>query len=518
LDTSEYRLEDFTGEGDSHLPRIAQELQPLLAATQDAFATDDLRLGSPGLQELARILVDFAFDVHCGIGIWDAYEKYNAGWFGAPLPLSEMTADGDAPAGICQSRIRHLLWIICPEFCDDRFLSPQDPDILRLTAAVHPFLNEKLASVPKDSGIKKFLDAPNTYGWNIKRKLVWLGTRSYMFRIPYVRFVAEECGGEPSIDHTDEFVCARCTRWSGLGVIDVLASVLDITDEDRRVLRSWYERHFAPYKVLSANKAVARVLNVVNNRGYLIRMNTERVLFHKGELVLGSLVPWRKEWYWSGAQRKFDRPSQSAISDMKAQMMRSAPQIVCRYWKEYEQKVLEYLKNAHAASLAVHGSDLVVYPDGAAFAANVREEMRRLWESKPADARKAAAERHGLKDGIPEISLPEDMIKSTDGIGMFLNPDEGQELMRGFNLVVNGFRRKGTGLTEPEEDAVREFFCSESASVRFVKRMVAEYGDESIRAAFHLPADSPAYWLDYLLRSCKGHFFRKRYPTISIAS
>ena len=31
-----------------------------------------------------------------------------------------------------------------------------------------------------------------------------------------------------------------------------------------------------------------------------------------------------------------------------------------------------------------------------------------------------------------------------------------------------------------------------------------------------LPGDLPGYWLDYRLRSRKGHFYRKRYPTLAV--
>ena len=55
-----------------------------------------------------------------------------------------------------------------------------------------------------------------------------------------------------------------------------------------------------------------------------------------------------------------------------------------------------------------------------------------------------------------------------------------------------------------------------SASPAFVKRVVQERGGESIKAAFHFPKDSPDYWLEYLLRCHKGHFFRKRHPPLSV--
>lgn len=104
-------------------------------------------------------------------------------------------------------------------------------------------------------GDKLAVTPPNDYGWDVKRKLVWLGSRSYMFRALFRRYMLERCDGQSDIGHTDDFICQECTRWSGLGVIDILAGVLDIDDNDRKDLRSWYERHAAPYMILSARKS-----------------------------------------------------------------------------------------------------------------------------------------------------------------------------------------------------------------------------------------------------------------------
>ena len=64
----------------------------------------------------------------------------------------------------------------------------------------------------------------------MKRKLVWLGTHSFMFRTMFARYMEEQAAGRSDIAHTDDFVCQECTRWSGLGAIDILAGVLDISD------------------------------------------------------------------------------------------------------------------------------------------------------------------------------------------------------------------------------------------------------------------------------------------------
>ena len=68
---------------------------------------------------------------------------------------------------------------------------------------------------------------------------------------------------------------------------------------------------------------------------------------------------------------------------------------------------------------------------------------------------------------------------------------------------------------DDELDAIRGFLESDSISPRFVNKLVQEYGDESIRVAFLIPEKPNHPCLDFLFRRHKGHFYRKRYPTIS---
>lgn len=171
-----YERYEREARGDRCLRRIAKDLQAVLAEAQETFEYDSLHLEGAALKELAEVLVDFAFDIHCDVGIWEAYEDYNLEWFGTPLPMSVTPGSGDRPAGIHPARIRHLLWVVYPELIEDLILSPSHQDVLRIAEAAHPFLDERLSSVPKDSAARNFLATPNRYGWDVKRKLGWLGT------------------------------------------------------------------------------------------------------------------------------------------------------------------------------------------------------------------------------------------------------------------------------------------------------------------------------------------------------
>lgn len=520
-----YQPDAPPGKIDRHLPKIARELADLISEAQKEFSYDSLCLDRAAVEDLACVLVDFAADVHAGSGIWLAYERYNREFFGASLPIT-----GDAgvelhPRGIGSDRVGHLLWMIYPELIADLVLGPVHRDLLLLTGLLTPFLRSRFARLPSShaglrptsSCVKSFLGGPNDFGWEVKRKLIWLGTKSFMFRLPFRRYIAEECGGERSIGHIDDFICQECTPWSGLGAIDVLAAALDISDEDRQCLRGWYERHAAAYKVLTADADVMETLNVYSEERYLIRMNTKKPMFRAGQLVLGSLVPWRGEWYWSGKQRVIDDPTPDLIEDLKATMKRRSPRILCRYWKGYEKKVRERAQALYARSLEYHGKELVAYPDGLAMAADWQKEFRHYLDSLPKENVAEAIERHGLrKNGLPEMSIPGELLSEKDGAGVYLNPNEGKEIMPGFNPILAGFRRKGEDLSEDEAEAVRGFVLSEAVSPRFVKVLVDEHGDDSIRTAFMLKGNRESYCLDYLLRRYKGHFYRRRYPSLSV--
>ena len=69
-----------------------------------------------------------------------------------------------------------------------------------------------------------------------------------------------------------------------------------------------------------------------------------------------------------------------------------------------------------------------------------------------------AIKKYGLKDGRPEMPIPKDLLEHKNGLGVFINPDEGKEIMQDFTSVVAGLKRKGEGLTEEEEYCLRGFF------------------------------------------------------------
>ena len=122
--------------------------------------------------------------------------------------------------------------------------------------------------------------------------------------------------------------------------------------------------------------------------------------------------------------------------------------------------------------------------------------------------------RHNLKNPWPEISYPSELLGSDNGVGLFYNPEEGQEIMTEFYDVISGFKKKGVNLNEDEESSIRGFIYSNAISPQFVNKLVDMYGYESIFSSLLIRGNNDKTSLEYLLRRYKGHFYRNRYPTL----
>ena len=89
-------------------------------------------------------------------------------------------------------------------------------------------------------------------------------------------------------------------------------------------------------------------------------------------------------------------------------------------------------------------------------------------------------------------------------------------MMTSFDNVLHGFQKQGRDLSEEESEMVRQFLYADAISPQFVHKLVHDYGDASIAAAFLILQDCDTYYVEYLLRRYKGHFYRKRYPSLTI--
>ncbi|MEW6379157.1 MAG: DUF3843 family protein [bacterium] len=479
----------------------------MLKKAQSSFAYDNLYLRDSQIRELAGVLVEFAEDIHNDIGIWKGYEHYNREFFHTPLPITLRPGVKLEEKELLKHRIHHLIWVWYSILWTGFIFEPEHKDLTLLAGMADDFLEERFTTIPRSSGVKEFLSRPNEYGWDVKKKLIWLGQHSYLFRHSFQNYALEEYAGQVSIPIIDDFVCQENTIWSGLGVIDILAATLDITQKQKSQVRSWYERHLAYYRVLTVKGPGAEVMNLINDKPYTVMVG-EPNPFKAGQFIFGSLVPWDKEWYWSGEQKAFPEMPEKLIQEAKDQFFRELSAVSYRYCEDRAQRAREMVSAYYRKFVKYNGDDLVIYPDGASLSADWKKKFPLIY-SPDLPARELE------KIKMPEIPLSPELEQCTDGIGVYFNPDEGEEIMTGFDDIVSGFEKKGIDLSEDEEEGIIGFMRSDSISPGFVKKMVEKYGDESIASVFYMDRLQHEYYLDYLLRRYKGHFYRNRYPSVS---
>lgn len=495
------------------LSRLSRDLARLLMKAQRHLTYDTLSLPDEEFDRLAAVLVEFGEDIYHDIGLWRGLEQYHQAFFGTPLPLLPPPPDDFSARQ--EGRLCHLLWVLYSEINSDLILSPTHQDLRHLARVTAEFLAGRCVKKSPPSSVKQFLAQSNRYGWDVKRKLIWLGRHSYLFRYSFQNYIAEH-GGQADIDTIDSFICQHTTAWSGLGVIDLLAAVLDISEAQRAELRSWYERHAAYYRLTALKPDHLEAVNLINNQPYTIRMEKPEVHFKAGQVVFGSLIPWRDEWYWSGQQSRLSAVSEQMIRQLRQEFLTKVPQIAYRYLPDRVEQARASLREHYAEFVRSQGDDLIVYPDGLTMAAELQKMYRLRNEALPPDILQAEMNKAGLSTPAPRMPFPRELIDNDNGVGVYFNPAEGQEIMVQFNEVLGGLKKRGINLTEDEEEALRQLLYSPAISPAFVQRLVREYGSESLATAFviHEPADDT--WLAYLLRRYKGHFYRRRYPHLTL--
>ena len=508
------------GKADKYLPDIAQDLRGLLEKSQRGFPDRSVVWPGESLSELVAVLVEFGEDLHADSGLWRSLENYNREFFGTPLPLTVGDSSADVLNGFDLRRIQYLIWTLWMEMNPEICASPNHANLLHFANMAGTFLTERFVRVPADSGVKNFLAGPSRFGWEIKRKLVWLGTKSYLLRWFFANYVSEQDEGA-TVGVTDDFICQESAGWSGLGAIDILAGALDVSAKDRATLRSWYERHAAFYRVVSRQdrgEETERIIlrNLINGQPYTVRMNMPRCPFQPGGVVFGSLTPWRGEWYWSGEQRTYQNVPEHEEASLRREMLERHPGIAYRYCPAEAAQARAANRKQHDEFVAHCGGDLAVYPDGLTLAAAEQKRLETLWRAADQEHVRRVMRERGLERPRPPMRFPREFLDHDQGIGAFYNPEEGEEFMLGFNHVLSGLRKQGDGLSDPERDALRHFVSDRCISPAFVHRMVREHGAASLLETFHLRDLPPDRALAFLLRCHKGCFYRNRYPSLSL--
>jgi hypothetical protein len=520
---TQYRPSGASASEISRLVKLAAawfaRLEPALRNIKsDAFIlTKDQRL------ELALAMTEMADDLHADSGIWRALESSNLALFRTPLPGLREPTD-PPPTRLDARRFHFFLDGVWRHFQPDAIVSPRHLGFAAIAADASDFFSTHLgASPPEPSSVSTFLDSDHSRAWDVKRKLVWLGTRSFLLRFAHADYVTREAAQRrepPTIALTDDFLSQECTAWSGLGALELLAERLGLFAKDRAELLGWHARHIAFYRIdtIAENNDVLMTMglkNLVNEQPYLVRveMPRARLPFQIGNMVFGGLVPWRGEWYWSGTQQRWPEVP-GDFPNIKREFFHRSALITYRYCPDRAAKARTYSAEQHDAFVRFHGTDLAVFPDGLTMAAAEQRRTRHYNQSRAAELDARYADLDHVKNG-PSLPYPPEIIDCTRGVGLFSQPGESIEIFREFDVLCAALRASETPLSEDQSASLQGFIESPAISPAFVRRVIARHGSAGLSSLYHLPpGDSVA--LDHLLRRHKGAYYRPRPPDITL--
>ena len=456
-------------------------------------------------------------------GVWGALEASNRALFGTPLPL--LWRAGDTPLVRFDARqFQFFLHSVWRHFKPHLLVSPAHRGFVAIANRAAAFFGEVFGGNSRASSIATFLGTANTRGWEVKRKLVWLGTHGFLFRFAYADYMACKPPQDGDVvGATDDFLCQECTAWSGLGPLDLLAAVLDLPEEDRATLRGWHERHAAFYRVdtlRDRNRGMEietmLVVNLINDQPYSVRLEMPRgqCPFAPGQMVFGSLVPWRGEWYWSGAQKTY-RGVPPDFSTIRRSMVEKNSRLVFRYRPDLAEHARKSVAVHQAAFVRFHGSDLAVFADGLSAAAAQQRHWREQIEAKLGADLPAFLAKHGMDRTGPKLSWPQKLVECRRGVAVFYHEGEGIEMLAEFDVLRGALGKSRETLAADEADTLQGLIESAETSPAFVRRVVREHGSAGIAALYYLPVGDDAE-LEYLLRRFKGFYYRRRFPNISL--
>ncbi|MGK0186174.1 MAG: hypothetical protein ACI9R3_001957 [Verrucomicrobiales bacterium] len=408
-----------------------------------------------------------------------------------------------------------------PGFIDGLVLAPDHLDLQAMADTAAEFLTERFSSMPQDSGVTKFLATENEHASDIKRKLVWLGTESYLFR-GFFSSYQDEQGKEPGdISVIESFVCEECTEWCGLGVADILVEAIGLNDEDAEDLLSWRDRHTALFRIIDTKKdgdfiETLTSRNIVNGEDYLVSMNMIVAGFECGMVFFGALTRWRGTWYWSGEQRRLGKVSSEKDEELRWAMFEESSQSAYRYCEPEAEKARKVMAEHHTNFVQHYEDDLVVFADGLTLAETERKRMAEMWAAAPKEDVEHAMQSQGLERPEPRMSFPPEFMNHDQGISAYSSPEEGIEYCINFHQLSNGMQKQGVDLSEAELETIRGVVVDSSCSVAFIRRLVSDSGPQSIAWAFLIRNQSLEWVMETLLRRYKGSYYRKRYPRITL--
>ena len=509
------RFESYDVAEFSFYGSVRRDLEMFIKEHATFFDTPDLKLTPKRLSYLTKLLVEFAEDLHYDVGLWRSVEEYNQKLFYTPLPLI-VRYKHEIKEKFDKNRFKFFIFNMMLEFKPYLIISPTHPGLELFSKQLSTFFKAHFKNAPAKSTLKLFLNEPDDYMWDFKQKVVFVGTKSYLFRLCFRNFYKESQNSPGDIETIDKFVNEHPTKWSGALVTEITAMAVNLPKNLRKDVETWYERHTSIYKFISWNNNNLIMENIVNNQIYEIYFDFKSNPFIENKYMMGGLVKFDNKWHWSGSQHIFGKleEDEEKINELKNKLISDLPQIVYRYDIKRLEMARESLLKDYNDFVEFFGSDLVIFENGKTLESEFKKKILFAYNKISDEQKKQYFEEYGKQIEIPTFDFTGNLHESENQIAAHFNPDIGFEFVLQYDLFISGLQKQGVGLEEEEKEVIYVLITDKRVSPQFIKRITDEYGTQSIQKVFYLDIDDNN--LEYLLRVYKGKSFRKQYPHVSM--
>ena len=511
------------GKIDRYLPKIAEGLYEVIQRTKRDMPKLGPEIDTITVEFLSALGVLFGEDLHCRLGIWRALEAWNVEQFRTPLPFLVPVGGADLRLrGFDPRRVQHFLWRTITEVSTEDgnylFINPCHEELALLAREVANFLELRFSKkLPQDSPIRRILGKRYPEAPDLKEKLVCLAKGSYLL---CTQAPTEDPDEADSLDEyfirvqeLDDYICQECSSWAGMGALDLLSGILGLEGQEKEELSSWSRRLFSVYKVTDIQwkgeiVESMDVLNFLNGKTYEVIVGTElRVTV--GNVLMGALVQWRGEWYWSGAQKSLGNPSAEREEGLKADLEENNSGWVYRSCPEKEDRARELIHLQHEHFLKHYGDDLKIFPNVEAMQQNEAERFNTYNEQFA-----KANDKPSMPKKVTKV-FPKEVMEWEGKVAAFSDPVLGMSYIRDYTLLEAALSGQ-EGNSGDQQDRVLSLMTDPTATPSLVRRLVEKYSSDGLSKLMLCSGHPGELVVEYFLRCFKGEKFRKMDPNIRL--
>lgn len=498
---------------------VIEAIADLYLKKQREFVHQTLVLRSDEVMKLAWRIAGYLEDVVNQIGIFKALTTKNQEIFGTPIPLFVKSPEYFSPDTVSKQAVSYLVWDFFTEIGEDLILSPTHNDLQTIAGEIYRYLKKQIKNIPRGSKLKNFLSlSGNKDGGFVKGKLIWLGLASYLFRFAASNYLADK---EKNVSTVENFLMHKATKLSGFTPLDIFVEIAALDEESKKELQKWEEPYMALYHVEDQTGDYWMVKNIINQKYYKVWKDygaPERVdPIKKGIYCLGSIVPWQKEWRWSGEQVIYNSLTPENISQIIKVLKNESPKVIYRYYEESRKKAFEYVKDEYDFFISYFKTNPVTFESGYTMRDHLQQYYQAFNKLKLEKMPEEKKKKYNLEGGIHLMDWPEPLLESTD-TAIFYVADRGMTFLTDFREFLKTLGKKGLGMTEDDEDAIYGYVTDPVIPYQLFHHLKKDYSFESVKCAFRINEWNEERDLEFLLRRYKGKQYKEKFPEIKLVS